>query len=421
MHFFIIAPIMHNTRNRFLQNGLQQVGEMGVIPGKVFRDEALICRFQEDAVDADRAPRCFPNGNLDSVHDAREGDTSIGLRERRAGDLDNTLEEEGIVSVCGLCWEDFASQDGMESAYYWQGIVTTPDESEKQMDANQSDPTSQGHGTIIVGTKSVVNSGPETFYPGDPIVWEMPMAPFHPCYDGNGGVDRINKYTSRGGNPLQHKIIYRPFDPTDLGVHFAAAYANMTITSSEGGIKDLPFTDALPQQTAVSGSRRLSAIQEEALSYKFGIWGIGLAIVECLLNNNIITTNDSTVRSDGTGGMMEKILDECRIFGGKDDIVLEGIENVLLRNISPADGKRREAQGRLLTTTGIQVRDAALAAYQSTNSLQSYATLRAHLCDVWTQGLTSTWSRKCSKIVGRALNAAAPNDTLDGLWGHFRQ
>jgi hypothetical protein len=423
---------MMTTRNRFIQDGLQQVGEMGVIPGKVFRDHALIAQLQSDAVDSSRAPFCFPNGNVDEVHDAHDGDTSIGYRARRAGDLDGTLDEEGIVSVSGLCWRDYKSQDEMESAFYWQGIVTTPDESQKQMDANQSDDTGQGHGTVVVGTKSITASGPEPFYPGDPIVWELPEAPFHPCSGGSDTLDRINRFASRGSNPLQHKVVYRPFDPSDLGVHFAGAYALFDVPQANGGISDIPLSDALPQQSAALGSRKHSAIQEEALSYKFGIWGIGLTIVQCLLRKGIIVLSNEMTPVDGVSRMtimppaevresMNKITQAVDLFGTDvSGITNEGLRDVMLRNISPMDTARSDAISKFENELGIGVFKASISTPDKTDELGQYAALRVHLCDVWTQGLTSTWARKTSKIVGRAMNAAAPNDTLDVLWGHFR-
>jgi len=49
----------------------------------------------------------------------------------------------------------------------------------------------------------------------------------------------------------------------------------------------------------------------------------------------------------------------------------------------------------------------------------SYAKLRATLSQFDTGAICGSWFSKTSKIIGRAMNCAAPGDTLHVLAGHF--
>lgn len=413
--------------NQLKQGGKSKHAILGVIDGTIFKDDSLVAEFQYNANDPATAPFCYPGGTLPINHDISVGDTSFGKKYARGGD---TGDEVGFVAAAGLCWNNYCSQRNMEDCFYWQGIVMTDCQDEKHMDANQDDEHSQGYGILRAGTYTVANNGPHTFYPGDIICWEFPPAPFHPDSSGifnNGG--RIN-YTARDGvPPTQFRPYYRPFDPTEICSDMAGIYAAITSPKTEGGISDLPYANALPHYTGYRGERPWSNTQEEAIAYKYGLWGVALTLVQTLARNGYVTVhpggNGPQVAGDANISQLATAIGLFNTNAGQQTIVHEGIADVLLMNLAPNDPARRDAVARFEVETGIndvprgKFYQAATATPEPGQPALAYANLRTHVANILVGGMLNTWHSKRSKCVGRAISASAPTGDLDGLWGYF--
>lgn len=423
--------------NPLLQGNRSPVMVLGAITGKAVMDYSLVTQFKENANNPYVSETCYPNGSDDINHDIMPGYASFGQRNvRTVDDADHNAEamEVGIVSVAGLNWGSYCSQRQMEEDFYFQGIVTTEQRLTKPND-DVTDETDTGYGTVRTGTISVPNNGPYTFHPGTLIATRFPLAPFHPAEKGgrkvfNGG-DNINQL-ARAGEPItQFRPQYIPFDPTDFKVQLAAVYACITQQKGDGnpdGISNMPFVNAVPHLMGDTGCRPWSCLQEEAISYKFGTWGIALTLIETLVRNGWITVNGAAAANvavrptDADAHVtVANLASEIGLWNpdsAAQGVLLEGLADVFLKNISPLDSTGAEAVARFRRATGKEFIE--IVHTTPIDTLQHYQSLRANVCEVMLQGISSSFFSKSRTIIGFATNTAGPGDTLDTVLGHHR-
>jgi hypothetical protein len=414
-------------RNPMLQGGQNPVPVLGVVAGKASLDWTKIDEFKRNADDPRTAPHCYPGGNQDINHDAMPRDSSFGLKNTRNAEIvDGEPNELGIVSVAGLCWSEYCSQRQMEDAYYWQGIVTTESRLTNPLDSTTGDPD-HGYATIRVGTHTVPNNGPKTIYAGNLVAWQFPRAPFSPV-DASGtpselfaGGATINKLARQGTPPTQFRPELVPFDESDFAPQLNAAYIAATTESSDNpdGVSNFNYTKAL-----ANGERVWSGLQEEAIAYKYGLWGIALTLVETLIRNGQLTvggvpgTGAATAHNDA-----RQIAENIGLFSTTGDrrILHEGLADVFALHLSPIDDVRAETHTRFDEATGkpSNIRKVATETPVDGDTEAQYTSLRVHAIDLLLRGVTCSWYSKTSKIVGRAMNTSAPADDADILFGHF--
>lgn len=410
-----------------MQQGLQNPTlEVGVVTGKFLHDEEWYDECVRNANNAAIAVYCYPGGNLPINHDVLPGWTLIGKRNVAMPESD--MFEIGLSSAAGVMWDSWCSQRAMEADHYWLGISNGEARKTAPLDSTTNDPP--GVGTHRAGTKSIVNNSWKTVYAGDRLVWRFPAAPFHPKAGGddpskgfNGG-DPINRLARQGDPLTQFRWEYEAYDATDFAVQMAAAFAALDLPVSEGGIKDMPYQNALPWAAGGPGvtDRPWSSIQEEALAYRYGFWGIALTLLETMKEHRVdINQNSAEIAEqiglfDPQGAPTDASRPELK------DCVVHGIADLLLDKISPCDAHRTNAEQRFSDNWG-PLRDArqfaANPADLPKNGPDFYANLRAHCVDMVAIGLTSALEAKRSQIVGVAMNSAAPSDTLHVMFGHF--
>lgn len=406
-----------------LQGMQNPVVEVGVITGKVAHDEELLAECERNANNASQAMFCFPGGSQPINHDIMQGYTLLGMRNVCIPESD--IFEIGLASAAGLCWDKWCSQRAMESDFYWQGIANTEQRKTKPLDSTTSDPPN-GVGTHRAGTKSIINNSWRTIFAGDRIAWCFPKAPFHPKSGRdnanlfNGG-DPLNYLARQGEPPTQFRWEYESYDPSDFTLQMAGAFAALEADQGEGGVKGMPYQNALPWAAGGAGvkERPWSSLQEEALAYRFGLWGVALTLHD-------------TLRKAGRGlvGMTgRQIAAELKLFeANPDKLVTAGIADVLLDRISPCDPARTAAvdafeDAEARGGTGNVLHEARTFDCNpqtlATHADKFYANLRAHAIDMLAIGMTSALEDKRSKVVGVAMNSAAPADTLHVMFGHF--
>jgi hypothetical protein len=83
-------------------------------------------------------------------------------------------------------------------------------------------------------------------------------------------------------------------------------------------------------------------------------------------------------------------------------ILLEGIADILLKNISPEDPRRNAAVERFQGASGKEFTD--VATREPLDSIDLYDRLRIHAAEILLQGVTGSWFSKTSKIVGKAMS-----------------
>lgn len=419
-------------RNRMLQGNVMPVSVVGAISGKGLLDTELIRQFKANSANPRTKPFCYPGGEDPINANVMQYDTAIGMRNVRELDgFDGEPAELAVVGVGGLNWSQYCSQAQMQRDYYWLGIVTTESRLFNPYDPSTMDAIHQGFGFIRAGTHTVANNGPSNFYPGDRICWRLPPAPFHPKSNDNSIMPALNEINRAGRPPTQWQAEYVPFDPLDMTTHMASAYALMKVNADSGGVKDLAYANALPHLTGFSNIRPHDPLQEEAISYKFGIVAIGLAFVQALADRGAITFNVN-IGAPGDQRDMQTNFEACarlvNTLGLNDpsqrgnegrDILHSILADVMMSDISPIDLEGQEAKGRFNNATRGLLGGFEPAFGAPTNPSQLYASMRYHAMSLITQGLAGSWDDAHNSIVGRAFNASAPGDDLHALWGHF--
>lgn len=145
-----------------------------------------------------------------------------------------------------------------------------------------SDPIGEAFSFLRSGTVTVRWYDREDGKPGDLVCWTMPQLKDH----GHPGKPKDKEEFSydNGFNPLSRHMygeaafdnpVYyiKKCDPTDYGYQLAASFWAFSKTKSEGGVSDLGLKDLLDPDND------LTSIQEEALSWFFGIQGLFAAAV----------------------------------------------------------------------------------------------------------------------------------------------
>jgi hypothetical protein len=214
----------------------------------------------------------------------------------------------------------------------------------------------------------------------------------------------------------------------------AAAYEAITSNAAEGGVSDFPYPTAVPSLTGYQGERPHDGIQEEAISYKYGIAAIGLSFVETLIRRRVLElTTDAINKGIGqtfnananaapgtahaTASNIAEALGLWQIDAGNQAPIRECIADVMFNNISGLNREGNDARTRFENASGQVSR--TIATKTPVNNAENYASLRVHAMNLMVQGISGSWDSAQSRKVGRALNASAPQDDLHCLFGHF--
>lgn len=417
-----------------LQGNVMPVAVVGAISGKGMLDTELVAQFKKNSANPRTKPFCYPGGEDQINANIMQYDTAIGMRNVRELDgFDGEPAELAIVGVGGLNWSQYCSQAQMQRDYYWLGIVTTESRLFNPYDPSTMDAIHQGFGFIRAGTHTVANNGPYNFYPGQRITWRLPLAPFHPK-SRTDTMPELAEFNRGGRPPTQFQAEYVPFDPLDVTVQIASAFALLSANADQGGVHDLAYSDALPHLTGFRGVRPHDPLQEEAISYKFGISAIGLAFVQALADRGAITftnqqlgdpsINASTLQNNFAA--CARLADQLGLYdhstsGDAGRKILESIlADVMMSDISPIDSQGAAARTRFekgLSEAAGKLEDIPFK--MPKNKDQLYASMRYHAMSLITQGILGSFDHAHDHVVGRALNASAPGDDLHGLWGHF--
>jgi hypothetical protein len=425
-----------SDRNRMLQGNVMPVAVVGAISGKAMLDTELVNQFKRNSANPRTKPFCYPGGEDQINANVMQYDTAIGMRNVRELDgFDGEPAELAIVGIGGLNWSQYCSQAQMQRDYYWLGIVTTESRLFNPYDPGTMDAIHQGFGFIRAGTHTVANNGNKNFYPGQRIRWRLPLAPFHP--KGNESMPTLCEVNRAGRPPSQWQAEYVPFDPLDMTDHMASAYALMTVNADQGGVADLAYADALPHLTGFRDVRPHDPLQEEAISYKFGISAIGLAFVQALADRGVITFSnlgadipeEPRLNADqrkqnfnDCASIAEKLGLSDPSSGGNDKrkVLHSILADVMMSDISPIDPEGEKAKKRFRESVTVPADKIDGIPFSTPATKEGlYASMRYHAMSLMTQGILGSFDDAHDSVVGRALNASAPGDDLHGLWGHF--
>jgi len=407
-------------RNQLLQGLQNPTMEVGVITGKFVHDEELYDECVRNANNAAIAIYCFPGGNQPINHDVWPGYTLLGLKNVSIPESD--VFEIGLASAAGFMWDSYCSQRDMESRFYWLGISNGTALKTMALDSTTKD--EPGIGTHKAGTKSIINNSWKTIYAGDKLVWRFPKAPFHPRAGKSEQFNEgnpINMLARQGDPPTQFRFEYESYDPTDFAVQMAAAFAALSYDTGQGGVQDMPYQNALPWAAGGAGvkDRPWSSIQEEALAYRYGLWGVALTLLGTLKETGIALDDKTPADIARIIGLFDAKTADV----GYEGTVVNGVADVMLDKISPCDPQRERAENEFAARLGMPLHKArqyaAVPESLAGNERLFFANLRSHAIDMLAIGITSALEAKRAQIVGTAMNSAAPADTVHVLFGHF--
>jgi hypothetical protein len=427
-----------SERNRMLQGNVQPIMVQGAISGKGITDLDLIKQFMANDANPRSKPFCYPGGGNFINHNIMQYDTVIGMRNvRELEGFDGEPAELAICGLGGLNWQNYCSQRQMEDDFYWIGVVTTESRLYNPSDPSTADAIEQGFGFIRCGTITVQNNGGGNFYPGDGVAYRFPQAPFF-LPEGNRdqwpSENPLNT-TARAGRPnTQFQVEYVRFNPLDLTAQQAAAFSAIVTPAAQGGVSDFDYRAAVPSLTGFPGQRPHDGIQEEAISYKFGISAAGLSFVETLLRHGVLQlagginnaadvrrvflANNNNAAFTGAATIAEGLgLWETANDTNQQAPIRECLADVMMYGIAAIEQEGINARTRFETASGLVA--SQIAARTPSTEREKYGSLRVHAMDLLLQGICGSFDSAQSRKVGRALNASAPNDDLHTLLGHF--
>lgn len=410
-----------------LQNLNNPVAGLGIVPGKALLDDDLIATRRQNARNPLRAASCYPGGEDPVNHAVLVGDLVFGRRgQRDVESMDGEPNEYVFSSVSGLAWEDYNTHKAMEQDHYFVGVAA----GEEHLDHPYSDqPDSRnGFGTVRVGTVSVINNGPKTFYPGDLVMWRFPNCGISPGSKFATGVDpsdtTIIQTTRYGEEPTKFRPEIVPFNPTDLSVELSGVFSTFFLPSQQGGVADIDFKKVLPNADDYQGGSPYTLAQDEGLAYKFGILGIFSAFLECAIRYGLVQRGTGQAlpadrKDELAASTARDVLTQMGAFSTSLDdqtLLIEAFSDVFLKNIGGADSLQDGAVTRFQAAYATNAYDAAVITPQSVE--QVHARMRLNAMENLVAGMAKTIDFQRSKIIGRCTSASAPQDTTDILLGH---
>lgn len=411
------------SENPLKQGLYSTITQQGIIASSSYLDTDLIREFQENAENPSISAQCVAGGTNEINYDCLQGDLIFGLKNCRNSDIADAEDKEmGIVSVPGFHWGKYCSQQEAEDQFYFIGVALTEQRLTSPLDSNTYDPD-HGMAHAVAGGLSVINTGPRPFYPGNLVAWKIPDLPYHPKSKDAvfRGGQTINPM-ARGGNPAT-KFTFEivPFDYSDFSVQFAGSFAAFQETRDNNGISDIPYEWTLCNNEH-GAKRNFSNIQDQALSFKFGLLGSSLRVIEALIRRGYLSIGNGVGTTDldarnSAAGLAERIgLFETNANPANDSVIMEALSDVFMMNISNGDPLRNAAETRFGGTDLIL--ETAMSVPANTAEAK-YDRLRLHALDQLVQGIALAWHSKTEKILGRAFNCAATSDTLDVCFGHY--
>lgn len=413
-------------RNPMLQNLNNPVAGLGIVPGKAMLDDDTVEVRKSNARNPLRAITCYPGGDNNLNHNIQVGDLVFGRRGNRDVDsFDGEPNELVTSSVAGLCWSDCDSKRELEGEYYFVGVAAGEEHLEHPLDSNQID-SRNGFGTIRVGTVSVINNGDKTFYPGDLVKWRFPdcgldrghhkfkdpvtgkeMAMTGGAYPNDPQLNMIARY---GEEPTKFRPEIVPFDPADLGTDLAGSFSTILLER------------ATTFQQYMEHPERLNSIQNEALAYRFGIFGIAGAVLECMARKGYVTVNRDPipVGAQNAAADIHRAFTSFGVFNpiNEEGNVEEALADVFLNTIGAEEGIRDQADRRFREIYGSSVYNVATTNPAEQDSQAQFARIRLSGLEMMARALASTVDNSRRNIIGRCTSASALGDTTDLLLGH---
>lgn len=405
----------------------------GIISGKAHLDMDWIAEAMANGDDRSRVS--YPGGSKEENHDAMPGYMSFGLKCVRSDG-----NELGVVSVAGLCTDEYSSQRSMEAQWYFQGFVTTEQRvSGHHMDANTQD-NNNGYATIRVGLANTTNNGPFMLYAGQLACYRMPPGPFFTGKRQIGDVaadmsTQINQRARNGDPNTMWRWELVPFDHRDFTMYTAGALATITMPSSQdgGGISDKPFSEFFRWQ-GVTEVPTVSHEQEEGGGRKYGFIGAGLAFVETLAAAGLITINTDAIEDNVEPALfnyrpedaiaVRQLAKKIGLWETMDAVKAEqsiyykALVNMFFADLPDYDEVERSKSNISGLYGGKTINEIGRQQTVGNDSDANYGKLRVHLSRFTDGALMGAWYDKTSKIIGRACNTTAPGDMAHILAGH---
>jgi hypothetical protein len=400
--------------------------EVTKIEGAV--DHAQLRRQLKNATNSRNIAKTYPNATASTLC-IQPRQIVFGIkRHRQAYSMQSGGSGERVISALnGFHWGEYPSMDAMMRDLYPAGVSKTSIPLQGMPNGDYADQS--GIAYLVSGSISIDrNSGPKRILPADMIMLVPP-----PPNQQNPNTNRV------GVDPNRITLQTVPYDPCNHGIQLTGAHGAYSIPPESPvapGIAGLPFYAAFETSNNPPDNPGLTNQQWMALSLRSADDAKAAAYIETLLAAGVLTINrganlaqyapDEAARTNAAtqtaqlfaqlGAFADRkkdtaaspILEECR-----DQVYLNYIDDIntpiatvaLFKQYHPAGFEQGNVNNMPVMLTEESTAD------------EQYARLR---WDGPALGVNGVLNAKYSVerwLVGRALSAAAPGDTLDIDWG----
>jgi hypothetical protein len=337
---------------------------------------------------------CYPGGQDRDNLQVFVGDFVFGMRNSRDPDtLLGAGNELALSSISGQFVQEGSSLRELQDTFYPIGVATTPKDTLLGGGPN--------FGVLRSGTITVENDGGHIFYPGDLVCVEWPTVAETNKWGG------LQPGARAGERPERVHPVYRPFHRADFRLYYDAAYSLADRSRMDGGIADIPLYEFLGNE--MSGfNPKVSTQQEEAGGHIYGSLSVALGMIEFL-----IAVGALNVGQPGSGVLGVPVRE--RVEEGVRATAQLASDYDLL-STTPTGAKNRTALFAHAFYRDIvampNVRDPS-SAVESSGVPAEYKFLRANASRFHSGAALGNLTHKMQWVVARALNFAAPSDSLD--------
>jgi len=344
----------------------------------------------------------------------------FAIKRRRHGySMQSGSGERVIASLNGFNTADYGSPDAMMGDLYFAGVSKTSIPLQGMPNGDYAD--ASGIAYLISGSISIDrNSGPRRILPGDGVQLVPPS------------LNEANPNTNRAGvDPAHITLQTVPYDPCNHGIQLMganAAYHRSSLEPIAPGIADVPFYRTFEKSDGSVENPGFTNQQWTALSLRAADDAKAAAYIETLVAAGYLTIRpiaqfaplpaDDAARSraaletatlfDTLGALSNAPRDRTVLNRCRDAVYLNHIANATERIATVAQFKASHPDGFVREDDS---RVAALAENSGASAL--YARLRWDGPALGVNGVLGAKHQVERWVIGRALAAAAPGDTLD--------
>ena len=407
--------------------------QQGGINQAVFPDQYEFMQRKQNSADGYLVRESYPGANENNNLVIKAGEPLLSERGRHTSGRNSELV---FSSQAGIYWGEEANDEALMRKYRFVGIATSDCDVPGGDSMYGSAALDHGFSCVKAGTESVnyniSHPGARDIFAGDLIAWTFSSTgrkgastpgstPGHDLDNGRNPIRSQNTY----GTPLTKPVVELvPFDPFDFNPQLMASFELFSKTKTNGGISDIIPADLTDTR------KNLSSLQEEALGFRDGVHGIGLAYMRYVADNfankyimDILTkataafdanTGDADAKKAAFDRELIRLARATPFFNyfstefkNSEKTRLDALDAVFLRHSAKGDA-------------AAQFMKDFPKSYQKYDPADPAPFLMDKSLDLITGGIVGSFMAKASRIVGVAMHGCKRKQTFDLMISHFK-